>query len=110
MRRPFVLAFCAAFFVVAACGSIGGPQAHTISLAYKTGESYKYTLHAVLSYTIGAEGFSIPFNLDLTGKETIAVNSVDSRVTADLTYELTDLTVKTTNHGTNTTITPTPQT
>src|SRR5438105_3250068 len=110
MRRPFVLAFCAAFFVVAACGSIGGPQAHTISLAYKTGESYKYTLHAVLNYTIGAEGFSIPFNLDMTGKETIAVKSVDSSGTADLTVDLTDLTVKTTTNGTTNTTTTTTAT
>ena len=110
MRRPSVLAFCAAFFLVAACGSIGGPQAHTISLAYKTGESYKYTLHAVLNYTIGAEGFSIPFNLDLTGKETIAVKSVDSSGTADLTVDLTDLTVKTTTNGTTNTTTTTTAT
>src|SRR5256885_16845658 len=110
MRRPSVLAFCAAFFLVAACGSIGGPQAHTISLAYKTGESYKYTLHAVLNYTIGAEGFSIPFNLDMTGKETIAVKSVDSSGTADLTADLTDLTVKTTTTGTANTTTPTTRT
>ena len=43
MRR---LAFLAAF-LIAACGSLGA-QAHTLSLAYKPGDNYKYSLHAVL--------------------------------------------------------------
>src|SRR5438094_9334131 len=98
------------FLVVSGCGSIGSVQAHSISLAYKTGDTYKYALHAVLNYTIGAEGFSIPFNLDLTGKETIAVKSVDSSGTADLTVDLTDLTVKTTTNGTTNTTTTTATT
>src|SRR2546430_407668 len=98
------------FLVVSGCGSIGSVQAHSISLAYKAGDTYKYALHAVLSYTIGAEGFSIPFNLDMTGKETIAVKSVDSSGTADLTVDLTDLTVKTTTNGTTNTTTTTTAT
>src|SRR2546422_10390928 len=95
--------------VVSGCGSIGSVQAHSISLAYKTGDIYKYTLHAVLNYTIGAEGFSVPFNVDMTGKETITVKSVDSSGKADLTISLTDLGVTTTTNGTtNTTTTTTP--
>ena len=66
------------FLVVSGCGSIGSVQAHSISLAYKAGDTYKYALHAVLNYTIGAEGFSVPFNLDMTGKETITVKSVEA--------------------------------
>jgi len=107
MRRLAALLF----LVVSGCTSIGslGPLAHSISLAYKAGDTYKYTLHAVLNYTIGAEGFSVPFNLDMTGKETITVKSVDSSGTADLTISLTDLAVKTTTNGTtNTTTTTTP--
>src|SRR2546426_407985 len=97
------------FLVVSGCGSIGSVQAHNISLAYKAGDTYKYALHAVLDYTIGAEGFSVPFNLDMTGKETITVKSVDSSGTADLTISLTDISVKTTTNGTtNTTTTTTP--
>ena len=97
------------FLVVSGCGSIGSVQAHSISLAYKAGDTYKYALHAVLNYTIGAEGFSVPFNLDMTGKETITVKSVDSSGTADLTISLTDLSVKTTTNGTtNTTTTTAP--
>src|SRR5437867_6887472 len=105
MRR-----LAAVLFVVASgCGSIGSVQAHSISLAYKAGDTYKYALHAVLNYTIGAEGFSVPFNLDMSGKETITVKSVDSSGTADLTISLTDLSVKTTTNGTtNTTTTTTP--
>src|SRR5947208_3099757 len=73
MRRFAALVF----LVFAACGSIGA-QAHTISLAYKAGDTYKYALHTVLDYKIGAEGFAIPFNLEMTGKQTITVKSVDS--------------------------------
>lgn len=104
MRRLAALVF----LVFAACGSLG-VQAHTISLAYKAGDTYKYALHAVLDYTIGAEGFSIPFKLDMSGKETVTVKSVDSSGTADLTIALTDLSVKTTTNGvTNTTTTTNP--
>src|SRR2546427_9839359 len=105
MRRLAALLF----LVVSGCGSIGSVQAHSISLGYKAGDTYKSTLHAVLDYTIGAEGFSVPFNLDMTGKETITVKSVDSSGTADLTISLTDISVKTTTNGvTNTTTTTTP--
>ena len=104
MRRFAALAF----LVLAACGSIGA-QAHTISLGYKAGDTYKYTLHTVLDYKIGAEGFAIPFNLEMTGKQTITVKSVDSSGTADMTVELGDLSVKTTTNGvTNTTTTGAP--
>src|SRR5207237_8530452 len=99
MRRLAALLF----LVVSGCGSIGSVQAHSISLAYKAGDTYKYALHAVLNYTIGAEGFSVPFNLDMTGKETISVKSVDSGGTADLTSSLTDLSGNTTNHATTNT-------
>src|SRR5439155_1608646 len=71
MRRLAALLF----LVVSGCGSIGSVQAHSISLAYKAGDTYKYTLHAVLDYTIGAEGVSVPFNLDLMGKGSIHVTT-----------------------------------
>ena len=101
MRRLALLAA----FLIAACGSFGA-EAHTLSLAYKTGDTYKYSLHAVLKYTVGAQGLSIPIELDLSAKEAIKVKSVDSSGTADLQIELTDLTVKTTTNGvTNTTTT-----
>lgn len=105
MRRVTALV---ALFLVAACGSIG-VQAHTVSLAYKAGDTYKYALHAVLNYTIGAQGLSLPLNVEMSGKENVKVKSVDSSGTADLSIDLTNLSVKTTVNGTtNTTTTTTP--
>jgi hypothetical protein len=97
----------AALFLVAACGSVNTVSAHTISLAYKTGDSYKYALHFVLNYTVGIQsmGMSIPLDLDLSAKEAVKVNSVDSSGVADVTITLTDLTTKTSANGTTTTTT-----
>ncbi|HXN92700.1 MAG TPA: hypothetical protein VN906_14580 [Candidatus Sulfotelmatobacter sp.] len=104
MRRLALLAF----LLVAACGSIGTAQAHTLALAYKTGDTYKYTLHAVFKYTLGAEGMSIPLDMDITAKDTITVKSVDSSGTADMTVSVSNLTMKMTMSGTtNTTTIPT---
>lgn len=106
MKRLALLAL----FLVAACGSLG-VQAHTISLAYKSGETYKYTFHVVLKYTIGAAGMSIPLNLDMSAKETVKVKSVDASGTADLSIDLSDMSTKTTTNGVdNTTTSKTPTT
>ena len=95
--------------LVAACGSFG-VQAHTVALGYKTGDTYKYALHIVMKYTIAAAGLSIPFNVDMTAKESVAVKSVDSAGTADLGVTVTDASVKTVMNGTsNTTATTNPQ-
>ncbi|HET7419535.1 MAG TPA: hypothetical protein VFL27_04070 [Candidatus Dormibacteraeota bacterium] len=97
----------AALFLVAACGSATTVSAHTISLAYKAGDSYKYALHFVLKYTVGIQsmGMSVPLDLDLSAKEAVKVNSVDSSGVADVTITLTDLTTKTSANGTTTTTT-----
>lgn len=108
MKRVALLLSCIALFV-AACGSIG-VQAHTISLAYKAGETYKYKLHVVLNYTVAAQGLSIPFNIDMSGKETVKVKSVDSSGTADLAIDVSDITAKTTVNGTTNTTTTTTST
>ena len=108
MKRLASLASFVVLFV-AACGSVG-VQAHTLSLAYKSGETYKYSLHIVLKYTIAAQGVSVPFNLDVAAKEAVKVKSVDSSGTADLTIDLTDLAVKTTINGTTNTTTTTTTT
>lgn len=106
MRRLAAIALLV-LFGVAACGSANTVSAHTISLAYKAGDSYKYSLHFVFKYTIGIQslGMSVPFNLDLSGKEAVKVNSVDSSGVADVTITLTDLTTKTEVNGTTTTTT-----
>lgn len=100
----------AGMFLVAACGSVNTVSAHTISLAYKAGDSYKYAIHAVLNYQIGIQsvGMTMPLDLDLSAKEAVKVNSVDKSGVADVTLTLTDLTAKTTVNGTtNTTTTAT---
>jgi hypothetical protein len=96
-----------AMFLVAACGSVNSVSAHTISLAYKAGDSYKYSLHFVLNYTIGIQslGMTVPLVLDLSGKEAVKVNSVDKSGVADVTITLTDLATKSTVSGTTTTTT-----
>src|SRR4029077_12707559 len=106
MRR---LAFLA-FLIVAACGSVGVAQAHTLSLAYKAGDTYRYALHATLKYMVGAEGMSIPFDMDVSVKEAMAVKSVDSSGTADVSITLSDMTLKMTMNGTTNTTTTTTTT
>jgi hypothetical protein len=92
------------FFLVAACGAFGS-QAHSISLAYKTGDTYKYGFHLVMKYTIAASGMSIPLNMDLGAKETVSVKSVDSSGTADLSIDISNISVKTSMNGTTNTST-----
>jgi len=99
-----------AFFLVAACGSIGGAQAHAISLAYKAGDTYKYNFHAVFKYTVGAQGLSIPLNMDISAKETLTVKSVDSSGTADVSVAVTNMSLKMTVNGTTNTTTTTTTT
>jgi hypothetical protein len=88
-----------AFFLVAACGSIG-VHAQTISLGYKAGDVSKYALHMVLKYTVGASGMSIPIDLDVTAKEAVTVKSVDTDGTADLSIAISDIALKTSMNGT----------
>jgi len=95
MRRLAVVAI----LLVTSCGSFLA-QTHTISLAFKTGDTYKYALHVVLDYTVGAQGLSIPLQLDLTAKDTVTVKSVDAGGTADVAVALSDITVKSTINGT----------
>lgn len=100
MKRVALLALVLA---VAACGSFGA-QAHTLSLGYKAGDTYKYRFHATSKQTAGMGGMAIPVTLDLTANETASVKSVDSSGVADLTITLSDLAIKTVTAGiTNTT-------
>lgn len=103
MRRLSLLAL----LLATACGSLGIAQAQTLILAYKPGDTYKYGLHAVLKYTIGTEGISMPFDVELTAKEAVKVNSVDSSGTADLTITVSDVSTKTTMGETTNTSTTT---
>jgi hypothetical protein len=93
-----------ALFLVAACGNFG-TQAQSISLAYKTGDTYKYGFHAILKYTIAASGMSIPLDMDLGAKETVTVKSVDSTGTADLSVDISNVSIKMSMSGTTNTTT-----
>ena len=97
------VALLAAFFI-AACGSLGVAQPHTLSLAYKAGDTYKYKFHSTAKQTATMEGMSVPFDIEISAGESVKVNSVDSSGTADLTITLSDVTVKSVTGGiTNTT-------
>ncbi len=97
------VALLAAFFV-AACGSFGVAQPHTLSLAYKAGDNYKYRFHATSKQTANMTAMSVPIQLETSANETVTVKSVDSSGTADLTITLSDLTLKSVTGGiTNTT-------
>lgn len=98
-----------AVVAVTACGSFG-LAAHPISLAFKAGDTYSYKLHAKLDYTIGAQGLSVPFKLELDAKDTVKVNSVDSSGVADVTISLSDITIKSTVNGTDDTHVAKPDT
>ncbi len=100
MKRVALLAV----FFVAACGSFGIAQPHTLSLAYKAGDTYKYKFHATSKQTANMTGMSVPIQLETSANETVTVKSVDSSGTADMTITLSDLTIKSVTGGiTNTT-------
>lgn len=84
--------------VAVACGAAPA-QAQTLSLAYRTGDSYKYSFHSTSKRTLVAGGVTIPTDIEITAAETVKVNSVDSAGVADLTLTLSNLTFKTTTAG-----------
>jgi hypothetical protein len=90
-------------FVAVACGPAVA-HAQSLSLAYHSGDVYKYALRSTATETVGTGVTTIPINFDLTGRETVTVKSVDSSGTADLSMSLSDLTMKSSANGvTNTT-------
>jgi hypothetical protein len=84
--------------VSVACGATP-VQAQTLSLAYRSGDSYKYAFHSTSQRTIVAGGVTIPTNIEITAAEVAKVNSVDSTGVADLTLTLTNFTYKTMTGG-----------
>ena len=96
MKRIAVVALFAV-----ACGVA---HAQTLSLAYKSGATYKYALHSTADEAMNMGAMAIPVKFELTAAETITVKSVDSAGNADLSISLTNLTMKsTTGTVTNTT-------
>ena len=95
-------------FVLAGCGAFGTASAHTLSLAYKAGDTYKYKLHASSKQTVTTSEISFPLNFDISADESIKVKSVDSSGTADLAITLSNLTMKSTMGGVSNTTTGVP--
>lgn len=93
--------------LVAGCGSFG-PQAHTLSLAYKTGDTYKYKFHSTIKQTVGAHDMTLPIQIDMTATESVYVDAVDKNGTADLTITFSDFSMKSTLGGVTNTTTGTP--
>jgi hypothetical protein len=85
-----------------------GAHAQTLTLAYASGATYKYTLHATATETIDAGAATFPISFDLSAHETVTVKSVDSSGVADLSISLSNLTVKSTAGGVTNTTTGSP--
>lgn len=95
------LALVALFAV--ACGAVPA-HAQSLALAYRSGDTYKYTLHLTANQAVDAGATTVPLTFDLTAGETVTVKSVDSGGNADLSIGLTNLTIKSSANGvTNTT-------
>jgi len=90
MRR---LAVVAVFLV--ACGILPA-HAQTIALAFKKGDTYKYGLHLTASFNIQMGTVSQDVKIDAKAKESVAVTSVESDGTADISLTVSDMTITTT--------------
>jgi len=106
MKRLALIAV--SVFVLAGCGAFGAAGAHTLSLAYKAGDTYKYRLHASSKQTVTTSEISFPLNFDISADESIKVKAVDSSGTTDLAITLSNLTMKSTMGGVSNTTTGVP--
>jgi hypothetical protein len=93
-----------ALFLVAACGTIGA-QARDLSLAFKTGDTYKYKFHSTGKQLATFGGVSVPIEFDTSAGEAVTVKSVDASGVADLKISLSNFTFKTISAGISNTIT-----
>jgi hypothetical protein len=98
MRRLAAFALLTLFAI--ACGATSA-QPHTLALTYKKGDVQKYTFHSIAKETIGTGQMDIPVNVDMSAKETVTVQSVDSAGVADVSVALTDVVVKSDTNGTS---------
>lgn len=92
--------------LVVACGAAPA-HAQTLALAYKKGDVQKYTFHMTANETINTGRTDVPINIDMSAKETITVQSVDSAGVADVSVALTDVTIKSDSGGTSNSTTTT---
>jgi hypothetical protein len=108
MRRLALVAFVA--LVALACGAPAAPQAQDVRLAYHAGDVYKYAIHSTANEAVDAGVITIPIKLDMKANQTVTVKSVDAAGTAELSVEMTSLSLTTTVNGTNNTTTVPSQT
>lgn len=99
MRRLALVAL-----VTLACGALPA-HAQALSLAYKSGDIFKYSYHSTTAQTINAAGTTVHANLDMSTAESVTVKSVDSSGAADLSIALSNFTIKSTTGGVTTTTT-----
>jgi len=90
MRRLIAVAV-----LLTACGILP-VHAQTISLAFNQGEQFKYTLHFTGTFSAHVGAVAQDVKIDAKAKETVAITSVESDGTADMTLTLSDLTITTT--------------
>jgi hypothetical protein len=111
MRRLVLVAFLsvACGGATVACGAVPA-QARTLSLAFHSGDTYKYSFHSTTKQTIVAIGTTIPTDIELTAGEAVKVNSVDSSGVADLTLTVSNFVIKSTTGGVTNTTTGMPAT
>lgn len=90
MRRLIAVAV-----LLVACGILPA-HAQTLSLAFKQGEQYAYTLHFTGTFAAKVGSISQDVKIDARAKETVTIAAVESDGTADMTLTLSDLTITTT--------------
>ncbi len=90
MRRLIAVAV-----LLVACGILPA-HAQTISLAFKQGEQFKYTLHFSGTFSAHVGSVSQDVKIDAKAKETVTITAVESEGTAHMTLTLSDLTITTT--------------
>ncbi len=90
MRRLIAVAV-----LLVACGILPA-HAQTISLAFKQGDQFKYTLHFTGTFSAQIGSVSQDVKIDAKAKETVTITAVESDGTADMTLTLSDLTITTT--------------
>lgn len=107
MQRLLLLVVAAAF-ALGACGNVNVAQPHSLALAFKTADTYKYKFDSTTNQTIAMGAMTIPAKVDVSGNESVTVKSVDSSGTATLAVTITNLNMKSTtaNGVTNTTTVP----
>ncbi len=99
MRRLAMVAL-----LTVACGS-ATVQAQTLSLTYKTGDKYAYSIHVTGKENMTYGSTAVPVNLDMTARETLTVRSVDSSGVADITLTTSTVTMTMSANGVKNTTT-----